>query len=492
MAAEVPRAPRRQGAIGGTAAVMLGEGISLPAALVTAAVLTRGLGPEGYGRFTVAATLVTTLEWLLVAIYAKVVVKFVAEANDWRPVAATAFRAYVYSGLAIAAVLFAVAGPLAALLNDELLAPHLQLFAVEIPLFAAFIACRNVLAGLGSYRQQALAGAVRWLGRMSLIIALIHLGWAVRGAILGSIGGIVLALSVALGFVGRDVLGRPGFPLRSIAHLALPAFLLMLTVRLFDRFGLLMLNALRGAGAQVGYYGAAQNISMVTGVIVMTVSPILISTVSASRRDGSEERARHIAGGALRASLALLPFAAIVAGAADEVFVLLFGTEFEPAAPLGQWLVFVAVGLVVISVATSLLIAVGRLWRTVLLTAPLLPLSIAGHVLLIPRLGALGAAIVTTVTAMLCAAVCILAVRRELRLPPVAGTLVRAAALSAGAWMAADVWSTPGLLVVVKALLLSAAVIAGLLMSGELSGPERDALRHWWSRRRHRSGRRSR
>jgi O-antigen/teichoic acid export membrane protein len=417
-----------------------------------------------------------------VAIFAKVVVKFVAEAVDWRPVAATAFRAYLLSGGAIAVALWLLSAAVAAVLNDPLLEPHLRLFAVEIPLFAAFIACRNVLAGLGSYRQQALAGAARWIGRMSLIILFIHLGWAVRGAILGSIGGMIAAFVVALAPLGGAVFGRAGFPVRAIVDLAVPAFLLMLTVRLFDRVGLLMLNALRGAGEEVGYYSAAQNIAMVTGVIVMTVTPILISTVSAARRDGRDEHAREVADGSIRASLALLPFACIVAGAAPEIFALLFGAEFVAAAPLGQWLVFVAISLVVISVAAALLVAEGSVWGAVLLTAPLLPASIVGHLLLIPRLGALGAAIVTTVTALVGAVVCVVIVQRVLRTRAPVGTLARGLVLGGVAWLVAAAWPTAGVLVVLKAVVLAFAIVAGFLLLGELDGDEVAALRAWMAR----------
>ena len=63
--------------------------VALPAGLITAIVLTRGLGPGPYGRFVVAATTVAIIEWLLIAVLARPGVKFVAEAEDWRPVAAS-------------------------------------------------------------------------------------------------------------------------------------------------------------------------------------------------------------------------------------------------------------------------------------------------------------------------------------------------------------------------------------------------------------------
>jgi O-antigen/teichoic acid export membrane protein len=478
------RSVRRQGPLMGTAVGILGEGISLPAALVTAGVLTRGLGPEAYGRFTVAATLVTTLEWILVAMFAKVVIRFVAEASDWRPVAATAFRSYLLSGSALGAALWLLSTPVAAALNDPLLAGPLRLFALEIPVFTALMACRNILVGVGGYRQQALTGAARWIGRMLLIVLFVQLGWAVQGAILGSIGGVLLGYAVGQVFVGRATLGAAGFPYRRLLHLAAPAFLLMLTVRLFDRVALLLLNAVQGAGPQVGYYGAAQNLSMVTGVLVMTATPVLVSTVSAARGAGNEAHARAIVSSSLRGCLALLPFAAIVAGSSEEVFRLLFGPGFAAAAPLGEWMAFVSIGLVTISVATSLLIAHGRIWGTVLITAPLLPASVLGHLVVIPRFGALGAAGVTAVTALVGATVCLVSAQRAWNAPIPLATLARSLALALLAYVAASSWPAPGVLVIGKAIVLSLSLLAGFLLLGELSPDEITGLRRWWWSRR--------
>jgi len=457
--------------------VALGEGISLPLAIATAAVLTRGLGPEAYGRFTLAAMLVTTLEWILIAILANVVVKFVAEAVDWKPIAATAYRAYLFSGVALAAVLWLLAGWIAQWLKDPLLGPYLRLFALEIPLFGLFLACRNVLAGTGRYRQQAVMSAARWLGRAALIVLLIQMGWGVRGAILGSVGGVLIAWVVGQAFVGGATWGRAGFPVRQLVDLAVPVFLLMLTARLFDQFGMLMLYAMLGSSPEIGYYGAAQNVSMVTGVVAATVVPILISTLVAAVRGGDEAGAREVVARSVRASLALIAFAAIVPGSSAAVVELLFGADFLGAGPLLSWLVFVAVSLIIISVGIALLIARGRVLPAVVLTAPLLPLSLLGHYLLIPRLGALGAAIVTTVTAVLAAGICTAVALRvwQVRLP--IGTLLRSVALGVAAYVAASVWPASGLLVVGKVAVLSVLVMVGFVVLGELSRAELADLR---------------
>src|SRR4029453_1013972 len=95
----------------------------------------------------------------------------------------------------------------------------------------------------------------------------------------------------------------------------------------------------------------------------------------------------------------LLPAAAIVAGAAREIVLLVFGQSFLPAAPLLSLLIFGALALLMLSVTTSILISAGKPgW--ILHTAWPLPLCAAAiHLFLIPRFGAFGAALVTSVLA---------------------------------------------------------------------------------------------
>ena len=460
-----PVQPPRQGPLRGTAAVFLAESVALPVGFVVAGVLTRALGPGGYGRYSVAATLITTLEWILVALLARPTIKFVAEASDWRPVAATAFRAYTSAGIAMGAALWLLARPIGVVLDDATLVDYLRLFALELPIFAAATACRNALTGLARYQQHALASAGRWVGRLLFILLFVQLGWSVWGAILGNIGGAVVAWAVAQAYVGRAVWGRAEFPGRDLFQLAVPAFLLALSARLFDRFGLLALKALGGTAAEAGYYGAAQNLLMIAGIVSMSVTPILISTVTAGRRTGNEPYAQRVALTSLRLAIWVFPFTAIVAGASPEIVQLLFGAAFAPAARLVAVLIGGAGGLILISVASALLIAIGRPWPAVVLTAPLLPLSVIAHIVVIPRLGGLGAALVTVSTALVVAAVCIaiVCVVWPLRMP--LATLVKATMVSCLAYVAAAAWAATGLLLVAKCAVLSAGVvvIAGLL-----------------------------
>jgi O-antigen/teichoic acid export membrane protein len=75
--------------VNGTVRVLLAEAVFPLTGLITAAFLTRRLGPAGYGLFTLVATVVTWVEGSLVTVFARATFKFVAEAEDWRPIGTT-------------------------------------------------------------------------------------------------------------------------------------------------------------------------------------------------------------------------------------------------------------------------------------------------------------------------------------------------------------------------------------------------------------------
>jgi O-antigen/teichoic acid export membrane protein len=95
----------------------------------------------------------------------------------------------------------------------------------------------------------------------------------------------------------------------------------------------------------------------------------------------------------MRVTLWLIPVAAIIAGAAPDIVQIVFGVAFIPAGSLLALLIVGAVANVMFTVALTVMTADGHPARTVLFTAPLIPLALVGHLVMIPRFGQLGAAL---------------------------------------------------------------------------------------------------
>jgi O-antigen/teichoic acid export membrane protein len=144
-------------------------------------------------------------------------------------------------------------------------------------------------------------------------------------------------------------------------------------------------------------------------------------------------------------------------------------------------LVFAAVGLFVVSIATAILIAAGKPLGPFAIVGPLLPLAAAGHLVLIPRFGAHGAALVTTLFAVIGALGTLLAVFRTWGVFPPLGTVCRSGLLAAAAYASAALWPTWGLLLLLKLLLIGLGIVVAFWVLGEWKIGERPLSRFSWN-----------
>jgi O-antigen/teichoic acid export membrane protein len=475
-----PSARTGLGLLGGTAAIFLAEALILPTGFITAVFLARRLGPADYGLFALASMIIVFVEWCCTAIYSATAVKFISEAGpQWRSVAAAVGRLYLLTGALAAAMLELLAGPLAQLLSEPTMAAHLRLFALDIPIACLSSANINVLLGRGFFRKRAAVSAGRWLSRLLLIILCVEAGFAVAGAIAGTIGASLVELAVSWYLVRPRLFAPSSFPARKLWGFAVPLFLNALCLRLF-RLDMFALKALGAAAAQVGFYGAATNLSIPPSLLSASLSPSLLSTLSGLLGEGETERAGQIGGTAMRSVFWLLPFAALAAGSSAEIVRFIYGPTFLPAGPLLSLLIFGAVGMHAVSVANALLTAGHRPGLNLLLTAPLVPLSVAGYLLLIPVLGGLGAALVMAGGACLAGFGSIALVCRVWRVPWPVGDALKCLVCSAAAYGAAVAWPAPGAMVVLKLGVIAGLVAAAFPLLGIFTAQERALARTVW------------
>ncbi|MGH7792589.1 MAG: lipopolysaccharide biosynthesis protein, partial [Thermodesulfobacteriota bacterium] len=174
----------------------LAEALMLPTGLITTGYLTRNLGPEGYGIFTLAATLVGWVTFSTTSLFSRTTIKFVSEANDWRPVGTTVLRLNLACGVGAMLLLWFAAEPISMLLHEPKLKIYLQIFSLEPLFFILARAHRFILIGTGNFRKQSIPSAVRWLARSVLIIFLVESGLSISGAILGSVAAAILELAI--------------------------------------------------------------------------------------------------------------------------------------------------------------------------------------------------------------------------------------------------------------------------------------------------------
>jgi len=464
----------------GTLQGFAAEALRLPTGLLTAAFLTRQIGPEGYGLLTVAVSIVVWIEVTIALGFSRTAVKFVAEAMDWQAVASRLVQAQLLVSLGAAALLIVVAPALASWLGAPELATYLRLFALDIPIFTLGNIHRSILIGRGYFGRRALLSASYWLSRMVLVFMFVGLGLSITGAILASIGASVVVLigarvSVRPALLGPSTLRQaqdPALPFRSLWNYAVLVSLYHVGISLFKKLDLLFVTALNVTSQAASFYGAAQNLTIVSGLFAASFSPLLLAKLSQLSRQGQEAPARTMTRQVMRLVLCLLPFAGMVAGAAPEVVVAIYGRPFLPAGPLLALLIFAALGLTMISVTTTILIAAGRPGLTFALTGPLVLLALGAHFVLVRRFGPSGAAAATTGLAWLGAGAMMLAVHRIWQVLPPAATLGRSTLICVIAYAVAAIWPAPGFLLLLKLPTIGLVILLGYLWLGEFNAGE--------------------
>lgn len=482
----VPESAKNSGSSGrlatGTIQVFLAEALLLPTGLLTAAFLTRQLGPDNYGLLLLATTLVSWIGWSITSAFTRTTIKFIGEAEDWQPVATTVLQLHLFLGLSTAVILWFIADPVANALGEPRMNNYLRLFMLEVPIFCVTYVHRSVLVGLGKYSERAIATATRWISKMIFTIALVAAGLSIWGAIIGSLISALIELFVCRFYVRPPMLKRSPFPMQKLWGYAIPLFLMAISLRLYDKLDLFMLKLLGGTAADAGYYGTAQNLSVIPGVFTLAFVPLLLSTLTRLLRENELKKAQELSKNAMRLVMLLLPFAGLAAGASAEIIQLLFSATFLPAAPIFSLLIFAAVAMAMISITTAILTAASKPNWTIALTGPMVLLAIAFDLWMIPKFGSLGAAIVTITVSTLAALATILAVYYLWKIFPSFLSFGRNLLISGLVYGLASIWETPGWLLIFKLLILGLLIILGLLVLGEFSAREIASVRSVFKR----------
>lgn len=462
----------------GTARIFAAEALLVPVGIATAAFLSRRFGPEGYGLWTLAWALVVWVEANVAAALSRPAIQMVGEAEDWQPVGAAVLKLYTSVGLCLALILWAASPALAAAFGEPGLAGYLKILALDVPLFCAAQAHRNLIVGAGMFRERALLSAARWTARLALVVLFVELTGSLKGALWGSVCASLVELIVCRRYARPSLFGRSGeYTVRRLSVYALPLVASALCVSLYNRLDLMMLKALGGTSAEAGVYGVAQNLALLPALFSFSFAPVLLSTLSRALRDGDEAAARRHARQSLRAVVLLLPLAALTAGAAPEIVGLIFGKEFVAAAAPLRLLIFGSLALLLLSVTSCVLTAAGKPRWTLHVAWPLVACAAVGHLVLIPRAGAVGAAFVNASLACAAALVSVALVRKLWRVAPPAATLWRSVAVSVCAYALAALVPGPGFLLVPKMLAAFGFVPAALILTGEFDAGELRAAR---------------
>lgn len=481
----IPKLPEREGRAHGYQLAVgsvqgfIGSAVSLPTGIITAAILSRKLGPELYGVLSVVCFVILFIETSVTIGFERAAVKITAETARWETAAAAVLRGQLIISIAAALVVVAAAPVAAAWLQTDDIAFYLRIYAVGIPIAGLAKIHQAILVGRGFFGLRAWLNGGYWVIRLALIILLVQISPSVTAVIAANILSVAAVLAIARVHVKPVLFSRhPEMGLNKLWEYTWPLYFFTMCIHLSRAMDLLFVKAgLEGESA--GFFAAAKNLTIVPGLVTLGMTPVLLAKLSGLLAGDGKAQARDLLDKSIRFVVCLLPFAGMSAGSAGEVVQLIYGDNFAPAARLLAVLIFGAVGLTLTQVNTAGLIAAGKTRLPLSILGPLVPLAAIAYVLCIGRFGTVGAALVTTVVSLLTATLTALAVRRAWCVQPPMILWVKTGALTVLAFIAAVMWETPGGMLLVKLTLISIGVGAVFQGLGEFSFfSETDARRY--------------
>ena len=457
----------------GTLWVMIVEGLTLLLGFFIFIFLGRKLGPGGYGLYSLVAVLMLWIEWSITSIFDKAAIKLISEAEDWGPIATAVVRLQLFVSIIVTFIVILLAGPLAALFQEPALAGYIRLFSLDIPIYCLAQSHKNILDGIAWFRRRAFTTLVRWVAKLALIFLLIQLGLSIKGAIIANIGASVFELALSRFWIRPVFLKSSGYPVRELlVSYGMPLLLQSLSLRLFGRIDLFALKALGGTAEQAGIYSAAQNLSIPVSLVGLSLPVILLSTLSRTLGRGELVLAKKLMVNAMRIVFWVLPVVSLLPWFASDLVRLVLGDKYIHAAPLLSLLCFASLSSIMLSINLTILIASGRAYTTSILTIPMVVCAVAGHLILIPRLGPVGASYVTAAVSTAGALCSTAFVCRLWKILPPLKTVLRSVCVALLGCLTVAWWPAANTLVAVKFLAIVAGCLGLFIASGEFSASD--------------------
>lgn len=378
--------------------VMTGEVFNVGFAFLLTVLVSRSLGPNDFGLFSVALAVLTLVAGLLDLGVNTGMVRFASLAlgrqqpQIVRRVLAVAFRFKFVLGLMVWALSYLLARPTAVLIfHDPALVQPIRLALTGV---GGLMMLEFAVAALQAYQwfsRRLVINFVVGFGRLALVLVLLGLGQ-------GNLNGILkwyvfwpwAGFFLSLFFIPPGYIwarwDRP--TARDLFHFSKWIMLAGVVNIIFNRLDIFMLTALSGAQSS-GLYAAAFRLASLLMLVSSALSTMLLPKVASLT--SSDQIRRYF--------VRVLPYPLVIGLLCLPLFffgrsliVLIYGPAYAAAAGVFLVLLLAFILVVIAAPFNLILYALNRPQLLAVLAIGELAISVVGNYCLIPGLGAAGAA----------------------------------------------------------------------------------------------------
>lgn len=460
----------------GTAVSFVGKSIGRGLTMAGQVVLARWLGPELFGVYAIAWTLLRVLGLVTPLGLDLAVIRFgtifVHEAPArFKGVVRNAWMWAMGAGLVCAGLLFVLAPAIARFYGEPVLVPVLRWFA---PAFLFWAGMRIAVSGTMVTKQMGYAVLVEeliWPGlNLLFLIALVGLGYGVVGT------AVAVVISLAVAFVVGTIFMLRMFPVLRVREFtavanvhemiafSLPAILAFATGVYLYWVDRLMIGYWLPV-EDVGIYQAVGQFSFIFATILASLNAVMMPIIAEHLEQSETKALERFFRVATKWGLYLsLPFFLAICLEPALLIEVVFGEAY--VAGTAVMLILITTQLINVSTgAVNHLLILGgqqRLWFKLSLTA--LAVNIGLNLVLLPVWGMEGAAWATAVSITGLFGTGLWFTRRKLGLWPYDRRYLKGVVAAVGTWVGLLIWQAVSPLAPIPYLLLTFLLSGGLFL----------------------------
>jgi O-antigen/teichoic acid export membrane protein len=468
----------------GTVQILISRVLLLLSGFAVSIILARGLGPAEFGVYGVVMSMMVWLERVISAGIPGATATLLLRGGGQQTTIQQSAR--VLMGL-LAVPMFGLVWIAAPTMSEYLGIASgttlIRLAALNLPAMALYYAYDSIFNGQRMFAAQSMLQIAQSAAKLAGILILLWIGLSVAGAFIAHIAATAIAvLLVPLRF--RIERGRPSWAtMREMIRIALPMGTYLIALSVLMSLSLWQLQAAAAQATEdVGFYVASVNLTRIMMMVPSTVSGVLFASLAWAISTSQQQLVQKYLEEAVRFALVVTaPACVVLAIDAPAILGFLFGANYSAG---GQILAVLCIAFALVAIVDVLchaLMANGRFALAAGVLVALVPLLYGLNAILIPRYGAVGAALASLSALSVGAATVAILASRHLGVPIRFRTLSRIAAACvvigfASAWMPVTGW-----MLVIKLGGLAALYFALLWLTGVVSTQDLRPFAVWKS-----------
>lgn len=357
--------------------------------------------PAAYGLLGIMINMTNIARVLVSTGLPQATSKFIAENDDdlTYPILRTSMKLQWIIGGALMVVFMAGAPAWARLLNDTTLTPYFWAAAPLIPLMGAFQVLQSYFNGTHRFVAQSWLNVLYSVTRVVFAIALVLLGTAVYGVLVGFTISLALSALVSWYYV-RPRTGTANPESRRLLAFAAPLMVLAIGQAVLVNLDLLQIKAYFPTADNVGFYSGMASLSRTPYFLFTAFSVTLLPIVtSALKNHGRQKAGETIARSTTFLLITALPVIAVVAAVPGELLDFVFPKAYASAADALIWATIAQTVLALVASFTSATTAAGKPYRAMIAWLVCIPAQLVAGALLIPDGGMTGTALASLIAA---------------------------------------------------------------------------------------------